>query len=330
MEAIRDAILVLFQGAYVQWTKLRMMYSGDPATVTADIDSGCEALASATCLMIYNLLRYKCSIHDSQNQQIYRTRCHLDMGTELPNGVANLVELFGFADPSDAIGNPTFLHRWDNQENADYRFGLTQPHALNTHILVGFLNRLSLAGVPFRRVDKYCAPRNLWDSLYIVDTGIGYDVFTTYPIANYILPRDVFLSIGIVGISNLTANRSIMFYPPRISRFDEQNTNTRIKASEPADATAEERAAMPALGNNVHATDAQLRVNGSLRNMHITGTQRRQTGVDADNENAPIYAESAWIYGRGGAQTCLRIDCVARGVTQDEIFGYFRASLRNG
>lgn len=330
MEALRAQFLILFQAAFVQWNVLRNMYSGNPVAVTADINLGCENLASATCLMIYNLLRYKCSVHDSQNQNIYRTRCHFDMGTEMPHGVAFLVELFGFADPSDAHFNPTFIHRWDHQEHADNRFGLTVAHALNTHILVGFLNRLSSAGVPFRRIDKYCAPRNLWDSLHIVEVDLGFDVFTTYPIANYVLPRDVFLAIGIASASSLVANRAIMFYPPRICRFDGQNANIRIKASEPVDATDAERAAMPALGATDHATDAQLRVNNSLVDMHLTGTQRRLTGIDAANGNAPIYAESVWIYGRGGAQACMRIDCVARGVTPEEVYGYFRALLRHG
>jgi hypothetical protein len=252
------------------------------------------------------------------------------MGTDMPTGIAFLVEQFGFANPSDTHFNPSFIHRWDNENNSDNRFGLAVGHALNTHILVGFLNRLSTAGVPFRRIDKYCAPRNLWDSLFIEQISLGHDVYTTYPVANYVLPRDVFLALGLTTTSSLVANRPIMFYPPRISEFVNTNATNRIKMSEPTDATDDERAAMPALAVDKHASDSELRVNNSLINMHLTGTQRNQTGVDTQNDNAPTYAESVHIYGRGGAQACMRINCVARGVSEEEISGYFRALLRHG
>lgn len=331
-EAIRTQLLQLLSGAFLHWAPLRELFHGDDNGVDLSITLGCENLASAMCLMIYNLLRYKCSVHDSQNQAIYRARCHFDIGTELPSGCAFLVEQFGFATPVDVTDNPNFIHRWDNANNGDRQFGLDNAHALNNHIFTGFCSQLSRVGVPFRRIDRYCAPRNLWDSLYIEgDENIGYTAFTTYPTVNYLLPRDVFVAIGICQTSSLTANRPVMFYPPRLCPYDRATAVNNIKARLPDDdtqATAAERLAMPALANaDAHATDAQLRVNHHLTHMHLTGTQRRRTG---GTDDAPEYTERVWIYGRGGAQMAMRINCVARGVSEDEVDGFFRALFRHG
>jgi hypothetical protein len=287
-------------------------------------------MSKAFVLMIYNLLRYKCSVHDSQNQNIYRSRCYLDIGTEIPSGLATMVELFGYARPDQNHFNETYIHRWDHQNHGDNEFGIPAGQRLNSHVLDGFISQLTRAGVPHRRVDRYCAPRNLWDSLLVVQRINGYDTYTTFSSMNYVLPKDVFYAIGICGVSSLTAGRAVEYYPPRLASMDDQNTNIRIKGLEPIQATDEERAAMPALGANEHAPNDQLRLNGALDHMHITGTQRVQTGVDPNNNNAPIYAERSWIYGRGGAQAALTIDCVARGVTNEEVYGFYRAILRHG
>lgn len=330
MMALMNSCLTLLTAAYVDWSRLRGCYSGDPAAITAAIQAGCTEMAKAFVLMIYNMLRYKCSVHDSQNQNIYRSRCYLDIGTEIPSGLATMVELFGYARPDQNHYNETFLHRWDHQNHGDNEFGIPVANRLNSHILDGFISQLVAAGVPTRRVDRYCAPRNLWDSLLVVERTGGHDVYTTFANVNYVLPKDVFYAIGICNASTLVPARPVQFYPPRIAVVNDQNANIRVKGLEPNEATNAERAAMPALGANAHATDAQLRINGRFPNMHLTGTERYQTGIDAANGNAPVYAERMWIYGRGGAQQALVIDCVARGVTNEEVYGFFRSLLRHG
>jgi hypothetical protein len=260
------------------------------------------------------MLRYKCSIHDAQNQAIYRTRCYFDMGTELPSGAAFIVELFGFASPTDIHFNPNFLHRWDNANNGDGQFGLANNHRLDNHIFTGFMTQLSLAGVPFRRIDKYCAPRNSWDSLYIRGTNItGWTAFTTLPTVNYLLPRDVFLAIGICEPSSLRATRPVMFYPPRLCRYDRNTTTNNVKAYLPAEndhaTTAERDDFTPLAAAADHAPNDEMRVNGHILNMHLTGTERRR---DGGTDAAPTYQESIYIYGRGGAQMAMTISCVAR------------------
>lgn len=327
--ALIGRITALLQAAYVNWNTLRSLYSGNDAAISAAINNGCTQMAKAFVLMIYNHLRYKCSVHDSQNQGIYRSRCYLDSQYELPSGLATLVELFGFARPDQNHFNETYLHRWDHEHHGDNEFGINTGR-LNSHILDGFVAQLINAGVPTRRVDKYCAPRNLWDSLYIVERTGGCDVYTTYANVNYILPKDIFYAVGLCGPSALTPLTPIQFYPPRLSEYTGTASVNNIKGTEPVAATAAEQAAMPTLGTPEHATDAQLRVNGTIRNMHLTGTERVQTGTDVNNNNAPVYTERAYIYGRGGAQAAMTIDCVARGVTPEEMYGFYRALLRHG
>lgn len=329
MMALCAQVQILLHGAYVQWSKLRALYSGNQDQITTSIEEGCDELAKAFVLMIYNHLRYKCSVHDSQNQGIYRNRCYLDSYYELPSGIATLVELFGFARPDQNHFNETYLHRWDHEHHGENEFGLNTAR-LNSHLLDGFMAQLINAGVPVRRVDKYCAPRNLWDSLLVIDRTGGHDVFTTYTNTNYVLPKDVFYAIGLCGASSLIANRSIQFYPPRLSIHAVQRTTAAIKQSAPDEATDAENNAMDVINVNAHADDAALRVCGTLINMHITGTQRVQTGVNINNNNAPVYEERIFLYGRGGAQQAMTIDCVARGVTNEEVLGFYRALFRHG
>jgi hypothetical protein len=327
MEAIREAVRTLYVSSYLYWPQLRSLYSGDQISINDAILIGCSHLASATCLMIYNLLRYKCGVYDSQNQQLYRTRCHLDMGMELPKGVAFIVEHFGYAQASQAYGNPTFIHRWDGANNVNQQFGLQAAHSVNTHLLNGFLAQLFRVGVPFRRIDKYCMPRNLWDSLYIRVVEGGYDVFTTYPIENYDLPRDVFLAIGICDFSTLDANAPVQFYPPRMDLVDSDAITTLLKADLPVNASNLEQRAMPALTAGKDANDTELRVCGPVPNVHLTGVMRDSGLTDLTNKTV-TYKYTANVYGRGGARQAMRIDCVARGVTPEEVNGFFRALLR--
>jgi len=328
MMAIFGLARAIFERSYANWPKLRALYTGDVNNITLAIEEGCRHLASAFVLMIYNLLRHKCSMHDSQNQQIYRTRCHFDMTTELPSGVAYLVEHFGYAEAANTHFNPTYLHRWDHENSADNGFGLDAASRLNNHILKGFLDQLSIAGVPFRRVDKYCRPRTLWDSLHITQRDEGFEVCTTYPIENYNLPADIFLALGLCGISSLGENRSICFYPPRLTAYTRQPVINTIAENNPDGATAEEERAMPPTGIQNDIPDHMLRVNGSIRDMHINGVHRVFTGFDANGQN--LYTRSVYLYGRGGAASTLLISTVARGVTEQEAEAFYERLLRYG
>lgn len=333
IEALWRQFNRMILNAYVDWPTLRSLYTGDSQDITDSITLGCFHLASAMCLMVYNILRFKCSVHDSQNQSIYRSRCHLDIGLELPLGAAFIIEQFGFAKVTEYFDSPTFLHRWDHENSANNAFGLANNHALNNHLLIGFMQQLTRAGVNFRRVDKYCLPRTLWDSFYISGSdNSGYVVYTTYPIENYVLPRDVFIALNICGTSSLIAFQPVEFYPPRLCAFSRAVTTNNVKSvspTTPSEATAAETQAMPSLtvaGN--HAESDQLRINNALRNMHLTGTERVSGPPGADGN--PTFTERIYIYGRGGASRAMLINCVARGVSPMEIDGYAIALFRHG
>jgi len=328
-EALRTSFINILSIAYLDWSLLRSQYTGNEIDITNAITIGISNLASAMVLQIYNMLRYQCGVYDSQNQIIYRTRCHYDMGATLPSGASYLVEQFGFSQPSELHFNPKFIHRWDHQYPAT--FGLTPEHALNNQILTGFNERLASTNVPFRRIDKYVLPRNSWDSLYIRQNSNGHDVFTTFPSVNYDLPRDVFLSIGICQDSTLVASRPIQYYPPRLGILSNSKVSQLVKTIDPAPhlASDNERLAMPALGVPHVPDDTHMRINGHLTNMHMTGANRRQTGIDPA-ANVPTFELDIYIYGRGGATCSLIINSVARGVTYEEVAGYYRALLRTG
>lgn len=214
----------------------------------------------------------------------------------LPAGLCFLIEQFGYCETKSTAGSPEYVHCWDGEE-------LTDTDNLHlSSLLKGSLRR---EGVPFCEINlKNAQHRSLWDSLHVKKVGWNFDVHTTFHSTNYVLPRDIFLSILLCGESSLERHRPVEFYAPRLAKYTRSVVVDDLGKHPPG----------------CEGADDHVLLNGDLINMSVDGTQKQDKDSDA----------VCWIYGRGGAETAMKISSVGRQISEYECSNFMRTLMMKG
>jgi hypothetical protein len=150
---------------------------------------------------------------------------------EIPDGCAYLIEQFGITNKLSAGQNYQVLNVWDGENKET--FGVSPEVSQN--VMLGcntFLQRLRTAGVKMRRVNLDCPIRTPWDSMIIQETVNGsLSLTTVYPVAEYELPRDVFLAYAFCS-THEKGGQAIESYPPRPPSLDGSQGNVQDTATD--------------------------------------------------------------------------------------------------
>lgn len=329
LERLYLCIVLILHQAFDNWYELRNQIPGTAADQDAFINDACIALAIASVYMTYILLGSKTAHHAAQYGARYRTRAPLDKYYELPTGLMLIIEKIGFWQTSEVYNNPGVMLVWDNAEAA--RFGI--PAGVN--FVQGHLNAITQIlrrlNVPFRRLAQNCPTTSGWYTLLTrtSPSGVGSDVYTTFPISNYQLPIDIFLAMVIqspIDVTN-TAGNPIEFVGYRVSVVTSGEIANRLQGAQPDNYNARENARFPAVPNGTNPGLDLHRPLAGFNRTHPSGVQTHRTG---GTDAAPTYSRRVMILGRGGVQDTLLINIVARNVTPQDLVNFSQVLIRFG
>jgi len=321
---LRLRLATLITEAFISWDKLRESLLSRVQHVDTYITNSSGHLATATVMLLYSHLRVITGKFDITNVH-YRSRCTLDAHTEIPSGLIEIIHCFGVALVQEVWNNPMIIHAWDHADAGT--FGIPPANVLNHQMLTGFLTILKKCGVPFARLKKDQMYRSCWNSLLVTssDNHESFDVMTTIPNNdNFSFPRDVFLAIGICGVTSIPCGTTnpIGFYGPRGESTKEQVlANNIYNAAPDPDSTSQpkKRARTAKYDSTIDLKNTETCL--PFPHMHISGIHLH----DADPNNA-----RAFVYGRGDHDSVMLINSVARGVTKYEVSEFYRLLFRHG
>jgi hypothetical protein len=249
----------------------------------------------------------------------------------LPKGVIYLIHQFGLAILDEVWDNPRVIHTWDEDDKDTYGIANIEKKFDNSQ-LDSFLSALQGCNVPFDKLSPLVPAHTAWDSLIIYPanpsvsgtTITDFDVFTSLPLKNYDLPRDVFLAIGMMGVTIIDVDNKqpIQFYGPRISFIKSDNITKLANSKQNKDHAG------TTTRTRRKSIEAATAVNPKKVTPCTPFAYMTPNGVDVPNADAD--EARVWIYGRGTADDCALIKSVARGVNINEVFEYYRNLFRNG
>jgi hypothetical protein len=327
-------IAAILRTSYVQWDKLRESIIGRVFDTTGFIVDGCNQLAIASIYILYSHLRSVAGKHDFANADVYEKRCKFDYRTQLPTGLIYIIQQFGLCLLEDVWLNPRVIHTWDKEDDKTYGIPATTPFSSET--FESFMTTLVQVGVKVDRLPALVVPHSAWDSLLIVEASDNqgaatfsddYDIFTTLPIKNYNLPRDIFLAIALANTTSIdpATKTPIEFYGPRISTLGTDAAVKPIYTAEDKDDSAaaktrsKKRKSLVSKADDVDPKKALPCT--PFEYMTVQGVEL--PGADATKQQI-------WVYGRGTADDVVPILSVGRGIDANEIENYFRHLFRNG
>ena len=170
--------------------------------------------------------------------------------------------------------------------------------------------------------------RSLWDSLYVKQNGSNdvYELHTTYPIENYVLPEDIFVAICLCGPSKVGQNEAIAFYAPRASKHDtkipvqELLMNDQVEGIPPTEHESSEleRTRKP------YAVDRGRSAHATNRDDPHNKTEELPT------KKTKVNPYKISIFGRGDTSNTLWIAKMHPWVTKGYVDGFIRSLLQSG
>lgn len=321
---LRTRLTALIIDAYIGWDKLRESLLSRVSHVDDYITDSAGHLATATVMLLYSHLRVITGKFDVTNVY-YRTRCTLDSHTEIPSGLIDIIHCFGVALVQEVWNNPMIIHSWDHADAGT--FGIPTANALDHQKLTGFLSILKKCGVPLSRLKKDQMYRSCWDSLLVSssDNHESFDVMTTLPNNdNYSFPRDIFLAIGICGITTIPcgSNNPIGFYGPRGESIKDSAILNAILGVEPdPDSTSQPK-------KRARTSKYDTSVDKKNTEACLPFGYMHPSGIHLSNGDATRLR--SLVYGRGDHDSVMLINSVARGVTKYEVSEFYRLLFRHG